>query len=332
MAGTTSKRVILVTGATGTQGSATIDALISNGALDTHKLVAVTRNPESGSAKKLAGRGVQLVQGDLNDVPAIFASVKKALSNDDDDKSDNNRVWGVFSVQTAIGGGASPESEERQGKALVDAALAHGVEHFVYTSADRGGEARSFENPTNVPHFISKHNIEHYLVDKASAAAAAASPSSSKTPMTWTILRPVAFMDNFTVGFGTKIMTTGFRVALKGKPFQLVSSRDIGWFAAQAFLRPAAFADRSVTLAGDELTLSELRGVFQQKTGSEMPETFQFVAHILFWLSKELGSMFRWFHDEGFGADLPALRKEHPGLQSWGDWLENDSQWAAKSK
>ncbi|KAK8105557.1 uncharacterized protein PG998_003967 [Apiospora kogelbergensis] len=326
MAGSTPKRVILVTGATGTQGSATIDALISNGALDTHKLVAVTRNTESGSAKKLAGRGVQLVQGNLNDIPAIFASVKKELGGGDDAK-----VWGVFSVQVAIGGGASPESEERQGKALVDAALANGVEHFVYTSADRGGETRSFSNPTKVPHFVSKHNIEHHLVDKAAAAAASAS-SSAQTPMTWTILRPVAFMDNFNVGFGTKLMTTGFRVALKGKPLQLVSSRDIGWFAAQALLQPAAYAGRSVTIAGDELTLSDLRQTFKQKTGRDMPETFQFVAHLLFWFSEELGSMFRWFHDEGFGADLPALRKEHPALQAWGDWLENDSQWVAKSK
>ncbi|KAK7956422.1 uncharacterized protein PG986_005644 [Apiospora aurea] len=325
MADKASKRAILVTGATGKQGSATIDALIASGALDTHTLVAVTRNPASGTAQKLASRGVQLVQGDLNDVPAIFANVKKQLGG-----GDNAKVWGVFSVQTAIGGGASPESEERQGKALVDAALANGVAHFVYTSADRGGEARSFSNPTQVPHFVSKYNIEHHLVEQAATAAAAS--SNGRPAMTWTILRPVAFMENFTVGFGTKIMATGMRVSLNGKPLQLVSARDIGWFAAQAFIRPEAYAGRSVTLAGDELTLSDLRAVFQQKTGHDMPETFQFVARILFWLSAEFGSMFRWFHDEGFGADFSALRKEHAGLQSWGDWLENESDWVVKSK
>ncbi|KAK8051769.1 nucleoside-diphosphate-sugar epimerase family protein [Apiospora rasikravindrae] len=328
MTDNTSKRVILVTGATGKQGSATIDALIANGALDTHTLVAVTRNPASGSAKKLATRGVQLVQGDLNDVPAIFANVKKQLSGGG---NNTTKVWGVFSVQVAVGRGASPESEERQGKALVDAALAHGVAHFVYTSGDRGGEARSFSSPTKIPHFVSKYNIEHHLVDQA-AAAAAASSSSNGPAMTWTILRPVAFMENFTPGFGTKIMATGMRVSLNGKPLQFVSARDIGWFAAQAFLRPEAYAGRSVTLAGDELTLSDMRAVFRQKTGRDMPETFQFVAHIVFWLSAEFGSMFRWFHDEGFGADLAALRKEHPELQSWGDWLETESEWVAKSK
>lgn len=189
-----------------------------------------------------------------------------------------------------------------------------------------------------MPHFVSKHNIEHHLVDQAAAAAAAATSSaggnggSAPTPMTWTILRPVAFMDNFTPGFGTKIMTTGMRVTLQGKPIQLVAARDIGWFAAQAFLQPKAYAGRSVTLAGDEVTLADLRAVFKQKTGRDMPETFQFVARIVFWLSTEFGSMFRWFHDEGFGAELAALRKEHPGLQSWGAWLENESEWEAKSK
>lgn len=96
MVDTTSKKVILVTGATGKQGSATIDALIAGGALDTHTLVAVTRNTESGSAKRLAGRGIQLVQGDLNDIPAIFASVKEALGG-----GDNAKFWGVFSVQVS---------------------------------------------------------------------------------------------------------------------------------------------------------------------------------------------------------------------------------------
>lgn len=96
MANTSSKKVILVTGATGKQGSATIDALIADGALNTHTLIAVTRNTESGSAKRLAGRGVQLVQGDLNDIPAIFASAKKALGG-----GDGAKIWGVFSVQVS---------------------------------------------------------------------------------------------------------------------------------------------------------------------------------------------------------------------------------------
>lgn len=219
-----------------------------------------------------------------------------------------------------MGKGASAKSEETQGKALVDAALANDVKFFVYSSVDRGGEARSLENPTNVPHFASKHNIEHHLID-----------STKDKDMQWTILRPVSFMENKTPGFGTKLMATAWRMVIKEKPQQLVSIRDIGWFAAQAFLRPNDFAGRCISLAGDELTLSQANEIFKSKVGHEMPETFQFLVRIIMWCSTELGNMFRWFHDEGFGADLNALRAEHPGLLSWADWLDKESAWTKKS-
>jgi uncharacterized protein YbjT (DUF2867 family) len=88
-------------------------------------------------------------------------------------------------LQVPLGNGASPATEEAQGKAVVDAALASNVKMFVYTSADRGGEDKSFENPTDVPHFVSKYNIEHHLVDKAA------------DKMQWFIIRPVVFMEVF---------------------------------------------------------------------------------------------------------------------------------------
>lgn len=88
------KRAILLTGATGKQGGATIDALLDAGALDHYELLAVTRNPESKSAKELEARGVKVIKGDLNNIPAIFTSAKAALGGGDDAK-----VWGVFSVQ-----------------------------------------------------------------------------------------------------------------------------------------------------------------------------------------------------------------------------------------
>jgi uncharacterized protein YbjT (DUF2867 family) len=82
------------------------------------------------------------------------------------------------------GKGASPKLEEAQGKALVDSAVANDLKYFVYSSVERGGDERSWENPTPVPHFASKHNVELHLREKAKA-----------TKMNWTILRPVAFMD-----------------------------------------------------------------------------------------------------------------------------------------
>lgn len=90
------KKAILITGATGKQGGATIKALLDAGALDSHKLLAVTRNPSSGSAEKLEAKGITLVQGDLNDIPAIFSNAKTVLGGD------GTKIWGVFSVQVSL--------------------------------------------------------------------------------------------------------------------------------------------------------------------------------------------------------------------------------------
>ena len=204
---------------------------------------------------------------------------------------------------------------------MVDAALANDVKFFVYSSVDRGGDKKSWENPTDVPHFISKHNIEHHLVK-----------ATKGKEMQWTILRPVAFMDNFLPGFTGKIMTTAWTMALQGKPLQLVSVRDIGWFAAQAFLRSAHYAGRAISLAGDEPDLAQANKEFEARIGHKLPETFHFLTRLIMWFSKEFGNMFRFFDKEGYGADIKALKAEHPAMVSWAEWVDKESGFAKKAQ
>lgn len=213
-----------------------------------------------------------------------------------------------------MGHGAA--GEEKQGKALVDAALSHGVEFFVYSSVDRNGE-KSLSNPTDIPHFISKHNIEKHLIAKT---------NGGEGQMGYTILRPVAFMDNFTADFVGKVLPTAWESTIpKDKPLQLVATKDIGTFAAKAFEEPEKYNKREIALAGDSLTHGEMAKVFKEKTGKDVPQTYWFVAWAIMWLSKELGTMVRWFGREGYGADVQACKKENPGMMDFGEWLEKES-------
>ena len=66
------KRSVLVTGATGQQGGAVARALLSRG----HRVKALTREPDSDAARQLMSAGTDLVTGDLGDP----ASVLKAAS------------------------------------------------------------------------------------------------------------------------------------------------------------------------------------------------------------------------------------------------------------
>ncbi|RDW76630.1 uncharacterized protein DSM5745_06622 [Aspergillus mulundensis] len=301
-------KAILVALATGKQGSSTIDNLLQQAPDADIEILAVTRSTTSPSAQKLANKSpkIKLVQGNLDQPDQIFENANKVTSAP---------IWGVYAVLLASFTGHS-DIEEKQGHGLIDAALKNNVKHFVYSSVDRGGEA-SINNPTTVPHFISKHKNEHHLIN-----------ASKGTDMTWTILRPAAFLDGGLVtGFAGKAWATVWKVAMRDVPLQVIAVSDIGFFAAQAFLKLEEYRGKAVSLAGDQLSFAEMAGVFKSVTGRDVPTTFEFIAHFAMWMVKDMGTMFAWFREEGSKADIQALKKVHPGLKDFRAWLGGESEW-----
>lgn len=219
------------------------------------------------------------------------------------------------SMQNPMDTNQTVDIEVQQGKALIDASLENGVKHFVYSSVDRGGEKRSFENPTPVPHFASKHQVEQYLLQKTSGGS-----------MSWTILRPAGFMDNYVPGSMAKVFLTAWKVAIdKDQPLQLIACADIGQFAAEALMNPEKYNGRAISLAGDELTFDQAAAVFKQRIGSDMPTTYGLVGSLALFALKDIGTMFKWMNSEGFGADVEELRRENPDMIDFGAYLEKYS-------
>ncbi|MBD2115125.1 MULTISPECIES: NmrA/HSCARG family protein [Cyanophyceae] len=134
---THTERLILVTGATGNQGSAIARHLLQRG---NFKVRALVRDPNKPAAQALQQAGAELAVGDLND----RASLDRALQG----------AYGVFSLQIFQDG---LDTEIRQGKMVADAAKAAGIQHFVYSSVG------SAERNTGVPHFDSKFQVEEYI-------------------------------------------------------------------------------------------------------------------------------------------------------------------------
>jgi len=130
-------KMILVAGATGTQGGAVARELLKRD----YRVRALTRNPDSTRAQVLAELGAELVQGDFNDAESIAAAMSGA--------------HGVFAVTLFWSEGYQGEVE--QGRRLIDEAAKAGVEHFVLTSVAGADES------TGIPHFDSKWEIEQYL-------------------------------------------------------------------------------------------------------------------------------------------------------------------------
>ena len=279
----------------------------------------MTRNTESASAKTLASKSqtVTLLAGDLNDCPSIFSKAGGPGS-----------VYGVFSMQLPAMGqkNVAEDIEEKQGTALIDASLTSGVKHFVQSSVDRGG-ANSINDPTNIPHFISKHKIEKHLI------ASVNDPAKNRHGMAYTILRPVAFYDNLTPDFIGKGFASMWN-NMGSVPLQLVGTRDIGVFAALAFADLGSdskvYRNNAISLAGDELTQPEASKVFEKVYGKKMPITFGFVGNLIQYMMKELGTMFKWFVDVGYKADLEENRRLNPRMQDFETWLREESKFNEK--
>ena len=67
------KKIILVTGATGAQGGSVAKALLKENKFAVRVL---TRNPDSTNAKFLQASGVELVQGDMQDIDSLHKALK----------------------------------------------------------------------------------------------------------------------------------------------------------------------------------------------------------------------------------------------------------------
>ncbi|KAK7724825.1 hypothetical protein SLS57_004096 [Botryosphaeria dothidea] len=308
----TMSRALLITGATGKQGGSVIDALVAR--RSPFIILALTRDARSSSAQRLAAKSptIRLVEGNLDDVPALFSAARQSAGT--------TPIWGVYSVQVSMGKGVTLQGEERQGKALIDESIKAGVKHFVYSSVERGGDARSWDNPTNVPHFVTKHHIEHYLRD-----------TTADSELGWTILRPAIFMDNLEPGFPGKLFMTTLRDTMKDKPLQWVATHDIGAFAAMAFEDPERWNERAIGLAGDCLTFEQLSQTFRNATGSPVGTTFGLLGKALKHGVTEVGSMVDFFRDEGYKANMEEVKRMNPQMMDLDTWLRTKSKFVKRT-
>ncbi len=280
-----SGQTILVTGATGQQGGAAARHLLKEG----WKVRALVRDANKPAAQALAKRGVELVKGDLYDRVSVDVALKD--------------VYGAYSVQNFWLKDVGYNGEVRQGTMLADAAKAAGVRHFIYSSvgaAHRGmGQA----------HFASKWEIEQHI---------------QKFQLPYTILRPVAFMDNYKwqrpqILNGT---FTGWGLP-PSKTLQLIAVDDIGAFVALAFANPEQFLGRTIELAGDELTIPQIAATFTSVIGRPVqlvePTTPEGASP-----TAEQIAMFQFFNGKGYDADIPALRSIYPELQTFEEYLRRN--------
>jgi uncharacterized protein YbjT (DUF2867 family) len=276
------KRHVLVTGATGQQGGAVAAALLSRG----HRVTALTRKPDGEAARRLAAAGAGILAGDLGDA----ASIGQALQGVDT----------MFLMGNSYEAG--PEEETRQGIVAADAAKAAGIGHLIYSSV---GDA---DKNTGVPHFESKARVEQHL-------AGLGIPYTVSAPVAF-MENAVA---PWGIG-GLRQGVHAFALP-PGRALQLVAVADIGAFVAALADRREQVFGRRFDIAGDELTGEDQAKILSQAIGRPIAYQELPVAAMRA-QSEDMALMFEWFDRTGYSADIAALRRDFPevGWHSFADW------------
>lgn len=227
---------ILVTGATGLQGGAVVDALLAAQI----PVRALVRDVSSVKSQRLAARGVALHEGTFDDIDSIIAAARGAA--------------GVFSMQN------TGSNEGVHARNIAAATQRAGVETLVHTSVARADEHDQFTDWAN-----------EYWLDKTAANDAV---RDSGVP-NWTIFKPAMMMDNFTktsAAFMFPTLIDGI-LATTLRPdtrMDFIAAADVGTFAANAFADPQRFNGHQIPLAAQSLTMNDVATTLTAVTGKDI--------------------------------------------------------------
>ncbi|KAM5345655.1 hypothetical protein ACJ41O_011516 [Fusarium nematophilum] len=295
-------KYFLIAGATGRQGGATVDALLSDPSLDVDptRVYAITRQAAGPGAKKLVEKykGINIISGDLSNPKDIFQQLDSTIL----------AQTSVFLAQ------AHGPTELSDAKGFISAAAAAAIPYFVYSSVDRGGRQLSDKDPSFCKTFSDKFLIEKHLEGVCSTHA-----------MDYTIIRPTWFADNAWWGFPGRLCMTGWRENMAGKKMQVTVTRDIGRWAAEGLVRPdrTGIRNEALSVASDELSFAEVDDIFVRHTGKGVPVTYGFLARFVIWMVEDLNTMFRFIGERAYGADLEWLRGQLEST-TFEEWVRSE--------
>jgi uncharacterized protein YbjT (DUF2867 family) len=303
------KKIIAVVGATGAQGGGLARAIL-NDPSGQFAVRALARDPNSEKAQELARRGAEVVAADLDDVE----SLKRAFRD----------AYGAFCV-TFFWAHFSPERELANATSMAEAARHAGLEHVVWSTLE---DTRNWVplSDNRMPTLVGKYKVPHF------DAKGEAGPVFTRLGVPTTFLLTSFYWDNFIYfGMGPKKGPDGklaITFPMDGKKLPGIAAEDIGRCAYGVFKKGPELVGRTVGIAGEFLTGSQMAAAFTKALGKEVqyhdvpPEVYRGFG---FPGAEDLGNMFQFkrdFEEYFCGArDIEFARRLNPSLQTFAQWL-----------
>ncbi|XP_013418013.1 nmrA-like family domain-containing protein 1 [Lingula anatina] len=284
-----SARIVVVFGATGTQGGPVAKALAGD---PQYKVRAVTRNPGSAKGKALSQIGCEVVKADIDDV----ASLKSALSG----------AYGCFAV-TNWWEYFDKEKEIQQGKNIADACADCGVKHLVFSSLDAAEKLKGI----SVAHFDGKAAIEEYM--KAKGIPHTVVRYAFYAENLFGIMKPQKTQDgNFALG-----------IPMGDVPMHMIVCADAGECIHQLFNNPREWTGKSLGLASWIYTIDQYCDMFSKILGVTVVNpkmTAEQMAGFGFPGANDLANMFR-FYQCGIDRNPEECKRLNPKMATLEQWV-----------
>jgi uncharacterized protein YbjT (DUF2867 family) len=305
----TDKKIIAVVGATGAQGGGLVRAIL-NDPKGGFTARAITRDTKSDKARELAQLGADLVAADIDDE----ASVRKAFEG----------VQGAFCV-TFFWEHFSPEKEISQVQNMAEAAKASGVKHVIWSTLE---DTRQWVPLTDnrMPTLKGKYKVPHF------DGKGESNKLFTNLGVPTTFMLASFYWDNLIFfGMGPKKGPDGklaITFPMGDKKLPGIAAEDIGKCAYGIFKKGDEFVGKTVGIAGEHLTGTQMAAALTQAIGREVcyndvpPDVYRALD---FSGADDLGNMFQFkrdFQEYYCGVrNVNFARTLNPELQTFNEWL-----------
>jgi uncharacterized protein YbjT (DUF2867 family) len=302
------KKIIAVTGATGSQGGGLVRAILAdpNGGFAAR---AITRDASKDKSKAIAAAGAEVVGGDLDSVE----SLKKAFAG----------AYGVYAV-TNFWEHFSGEKEIQQAKNIAEAAKAAGVKHVIWSTLEDTRKLMSSDD-TRMPMLQGKYRVPHF------DAKADANAAFSGLPTTYLVTS--FYWDNFYLfGLAPKKDDKGvysWTFPMGEAKLPGIAAEDIGKVAYGIFKAGSEYVGKTVGIAGESLSFQEMSKRLEKGLGISPVQFNPVDANVFrgfgFPGADEYGNMFQVYRDfekeVNAARSIDLTRKLNPSLQNFDQWL-----------